>query len=166
MNSISGGIGIQDGILKYWYDNQLLIDYSNVVMRTANFPDMKFNQFLIAPYIGDGSPIDQTMWVDELTVASSRPLIKSIENENNSKIILNINPFNILNITNPTDKNCSIVLYDLLGNKISDVYSGKMNVGNFSFDLNNKISEIANGVYLIIFKSENECISKRFFHFK
>jgi len=33
---------------------------------------MRFNQFIIAPYIGDGSPVDQTMWVDNLTVATSR----------------------------------------------------------------------------------------------
>jgi len=28
---------------------------------------------MIAPYIGDGSPVDQTMWVDDLTVAAERP---------------------------------------------------------------------------------------------
>ena len=33
---------------------------------------MRLNQFLIAPYIGDGSPVAQTMWVDNLTVATDR----------------------------------------------------------------------------------------------
>ena len=34
---------------------------------------MQFNQFLLTPYIGDGSPVDQYMWVDDLVVATSRP---------------------------------------------------------------------------------------------
>lgn len=42
-------------------------------MRTAQHPNMKFDQFLIAPWIGDGSPVDQTMWVDNLTVETTRP---------------------------------------------------------------------------------------------
>ena len=41
-------------------------------MRTGENPDMKFNQFLIAPYIGDGSPVEQTMWIDNLTVSTHR----------------------------------------------------------------------------------------------
>lgn len=28
---------------------------------------MKFNQMVIAPWIGDGSPIAQTFWVDDIT---------------------------------------------------------------------------------------------------
>ena len=72
LNSISGGIGIADGIVRYWYDGQPLIDHSDVVLRTGQHPSMRFNQFIIAPWIGDGSPVDQTMWVDDLTVATSR----------------------------------------------------------------------------------------------
>jgi hypothetical protein len=34
---------------------------------------MKFNQFLLAPHIGDGSPVDQAFWIDELQVATGRP---------------------------------------------------------------------------------------------
>jgi hypothetical protein len=49
-----------------------LIDHSNVIMRTGAHPTMAFNQFLIAPYIGDGSPVDQTIWFDRLTVATKR----------------------------------------------------------------------------------------------
>jgi hypothetical protein len=36
-------------------------------------PTIKFRQFAIAPYIGDRSPVDQTMWVDDLTLATGRP---------------------------------------------------------------------------------------------
>jgi hypothetical protein len=73
LNSISGGKGVKDGVLKYWYDGSLVLDYNNVVLRTGVYPDMKFNQFIIAPWIGDGSPVDQTFWIDDLTVATERP---------------------------------------------------------------------------------------------
>jgi hypothetical protein len=73
LNSIFEGKGIADGIMRYWYDDQLIIDHDDVVLRTGQYPDMKFNQFMIAPWIGDGSPVDQTVWVDNLTVATSRP---------------------------------------------------------------------------------------------
>jgi len=73
LNSIANGKGAADGIIRYWYDGQLIIERTNIIMRTAQYPNMKFNQFLIAPWIGDGSPVDQTMWVDDLTVGTSRP---------------------------------------------------------------------------------------------
>ncbi|MCX7737162.1 MAG: hypothetical protein N2319_10670 [Candidatus Kapabacteria bacterium] len=79
LNSILDGIGINDGILKYWFDGELILDYNNVTLRTGKHPDMKFNQFLLAPYIGDGSPIDQTMWIDNLTI-STKPIISSVKN--------------------------------------------------------------------------------------
>lgn len=75
MNSVSAGRGVTDGIVRYWYDGQILIDHDNVIFRTAQYPNMRFNQFLIAPYIGDGSPIDQSMWVDDLTVSNSQPVV-------------------------------------------------------------------------------------------
>ena len=40
---------------------------------SRHLPAMKFNQLLVAPYIGDGSPVDQTMWVDDLRVGTDRP---------------------------------------------------------------------------------------------
>jgi hypothetical protein len=72
LNSIWNGRGVADGVVKYWYDNRLVIDHSDVTMRTARHPDMKFNQFILGPWIGDGSPLDQTFWVDNLTVATGR----------------------------------------------------------------------------------------------
>ena len=72
LNSVVNGKGLPDGVIKYWFDGQLIIDHSDVTLRTGQYPDMKFNQFMIAPWIGDGSPIDQTFWVDDLIVASSR----------------------------------------------------------------------------------------------
>jgi hypothetical protein len=34
---------------------------------------MAFNQFMAAPYIGDGSPVSQSFWVDNLLIATGRP---------------------------------------------------------------------------------------------
>src|SRR5256712_173219 len=42
------------------------------MLRTGAHPNMKFKQLIVAPYIGDGSPVDQTMWVDNLTVGTGR----------------------------------------------------------------------------------------------
>ena len=73
LNSIQSSRGVADGIVRYWFDGQLVIEHTNVLLRTGAHPNMKFNQLAVAPYIGSGSPVDQTMWVDDLTVASARP---------------------------------------------------------------------------------------------
>ncbi|MDZ4864536.1 MAG: hypothetical protein SGJ01_13960 [Gemmatimonadota bacterium] len=70
LNSIQGGVGVADGIAQYWFDGQLIIDHHNVLLRTGQYPSMQFTQFLIAPYIGVGSPVAQTMWVDDLVIAT------------------------------------------------------------------------------------------------
>lgn len=68
LNSISAGKAVSDGVIRYWYDGNLVIDHTNVVFRTAQNSDMMFNQLIIAPWIGDGSPVDQTFWIDNLTL--------------------------------------------------------------------------------------------------
>jgi hypothetical protein len=72
LNSVVGGIGQADGVMQYWFNDALVIDRHDILLRTGARPTIHFHQFLIAPYIGDGSPVDQTMWVDNLTVATSR----------------------------------------------------------------------------------------------
>lgn len=62
-----------DGIVRAWFDGKLVIDHTNVVLRSTDFPTMKFNQFLLLPYFGPGLlPHEQTLWIDELTVSSKR----------------------------------------------------------------------------------------------
>jgi hypothetical protein len=73
MNSIVGGKGVNDGVVQYWFDGQLVIDHHDVLLRTAANAAMQFNQLVIAPYIGDGSPVTQSLWIDSLTVATGRP---------------------------------------------------------------------------------------------
>jgi hypothetical protein len=73
LNSIQNGKGQPDGIARYWVDGRLVVDQSSVIFRTGAHPTMKFNQFLMAPYIGDGSPVAQSMWIDDMSLWTSRP---------------------------------------------------------------------------------------------
>ena len=73
INSIVGGIGQADGVAQYWFNGTLVIDRHDILFRTGARSSINFHQFLIAPYIGDGSPVDQYMWVDDLIVATAKP---------------------------------------------------------------------------------------------
>lgn len=69
LNTIENGIGIPNGKIRYWYDKEMVITSDSILFRTAIHPDMKFNQLFYGPYIGVGSPVDQTWWIDDLTLA-------------------------------------------------------------------------------------------------
>lgn len=63
-----------DGIVRGWFDGKLVIEQTDVVLRSTDFPQMKFNQFLLTPYFGQGLlPHAQTLWIDELSVGTQRP---------------------------------------------------------------------------------------------
>jgi len=74
LNTFSGSVGNNDGIVRYWLDGVLQVEATDVMMRdgSAN-TDMLINQFAIPPYIGSGSPVAQTMWIDELTIGTENP---------------------------------------------------------------------------------------------
>ena len=72
MNTVVNGVGQADGVLQYWFNGTLVIDRHDILFRTGQHPNIQFQQFLIAPYIGDGSPVDQSMWIDNLRVATAR----------------------------------------------------------------------------------------------
>ena len=62
-----------DGIVRGWFDGKKVIDHKDVILRSTDFPDMMFNQFLMAPYFGPGllnNP--QKLWIDELVVGTER----------------------------------------------------------------------------------------------
>src|SRR5207253_6574328 len=61
------------GVVQYWFNGHLIIDRHDVLFRTGARSDLQFAQCIIGPYIGRGSAVDQTMWVDNLIVASQRP---------------------------------------------------------------------------------------------
>lgn len=63
----------RDGIVRGWFDGKLVIEHTDVVLRSTDFPNMKFNQFLMAPYFGPGLlPHAQKLWIDELAVGTNR----------------------------------------------------------------------------------------------
>jgi hypothetical protein len=70
LNSVRDGVGQRDGVLQYWYDDELILDHHDVLFRTGQHPDMKLNQFLMTPYYGPGVPHEQTIWIDDLTIST------------------------------------------------------------------------------------------------
>jgi hypothetical protein len=63
----------RDGIVRGWLDGKLVVEATDVVLRSTDFPNMKFNQFLMAPYFGPGLlPHPQKLWIDELAVGTER----------------------------------------------------------------------------------------------
>lgn len=62
-----------DGIVRGWVDGKLVIEHTDVILRSTDFPKMKFNQFLMAPYFGPGLlPHAQKLWIDEMVVSTQR----------------------------------------------------------------------------------------------
>jgi hypothetical protein len=97
MNTIEAGVGIPNGKIRYWYDGQILISSDSILFKTDANPDMKFNQLFYGPYIGVGSPVEQTWWVDDLTIADGIPTTGTHKTETNPDWV-NIYP-------NPNDGN-------------------------------------------------------------
>ena len=63
----------KDGIVRGWFDGELVVEDTGVILRSTDFPGMKFNQFLMAPYFGPGLlPHAQKLWIDELAVGTKR----------------------------------------------------------------------------------------------
>ena len=73
MNSIQGGKGVPDGKIRWVQDGKVLISSDKILLRTNAHATLKLNQFAMLPYIGDGSPVAQKFWIDDLTVATARP---------------------------------------------------------------------------------------------
>lgn len=73
MNTASGGVAQANGIARMWLDDVLIVDRTTVVYRTGQNANMRWKQFNISPYIGNGSPVDQTIWIDDLTVTTQAP---------------------------------------------------------------------------------------------
>lgn len=85
LNTIANNIGQADGIIQYWYDNVLVLDVGNAMMRTGANPTIKFNEIMIGPYIGAGTSQTQKFWIDGLSITGSNS--GSIAAPTNLKII-------------------------------------------------------------------------------
>jgi hypothetical protein len=72
LNTVVNGIGQADGVMQYWFNGTLILDRHDILFRTGAHATLQFNQFIIAPYIGDGSPVDQSMFIDNLKVGTGR----------------------------------------------------------------------------------------------
>ena len=72
LNTVVNGIGQANGVMQYWFNGTLVIDRHDILFRTGAHPTLQLNQLIIAPYIGDGSPADQSMWLDNLRIATGR----------------------------------------------------------------------------------------------
>ena len=68
LNSIRNGKAVADGVIQYWQDGELIMDYHDVMFRTARHPDMLINQFQMLPYIGPGARADQKVWIDDILI--------------------------------------------------------------------------------------------------
>ena len=78
LNSVVGGIGQQDGVIQQTVDGVTTMDHRGVVIRTGQFPDMKFDQLLVAPFIGNGAPATQSVWYDDLTIRTNPPSMVAV----------------------------------------------------------------------------------------
>jgi hypothetical protein len=140
MNSIVGGIGITDGEMDYWLDGQLILHYDSILFRTGANANLRFNQLLIGAYIGVGSPIDQSFWIDDLTM-STQPIINNVEQLYLPELFsINQNPIQDqleLKIT----KQFNIKLFNVIGENILRRYVTE------STSIN--ISDLQNGIYFI-----------------
>lgn len=159
LNTITNGIGIADGMAQYWFDGEQLIDARNMMFRTAANPTMMFNQLLIAPYIGDGSPVEQTMWVDDLTVADAR-ITTAVHEQKEENNFLRISP-------NPTDESLiiysdnlqdiqEIIITDILGNKAAEIMPG-FSPASVVIPTN----KLLNGVYILRLKFKSAMYTQR-----
>lgn len=62
-----------DGKVRAYFDDKEVVDRSDVILRSIDFPNMKFNQFLLTPYFGPGLlPHAQKLWIDELVISKER----------------------------------------------------------------------------------------------
>jgi hypothetical protein len=62
-----------DGVIRGWFDGKLVVEHTDILFRTTDFPKMKWNQFLLTPYFGPGLlPHAQALWIDELVVGTER----------------------------------------------------------------------------------------------
>jgi hypothetical protein len=67
-NTYTSGVGNFDGIMKLWVNSQLAIDSTGVLFSAGSYEGSTWDKVILGPWIGDGSPLTQTMWLDELSI--------------------------------------------------------------------------------------------------
>lgn len=69
LNGIVGGRAVADGRIACQVDGRTVLDRSDVLLRTAEHPAMRFNQMIIGPWM-EAAPAALTFWIDDLTVTA------------------------------------------------------------------------------------------------
>lgn len=72
-NTFGGGVANFDGTMQMWINDELAIDKSTVLYATNYYNTTQWDKIILAPWIGDGSPIAQSMWLDEFKIYDSLP---------------------------------------------------------------------------------------------
>ncbi len=154
LNSIAQGIGFADGKIRYWYDGHLLITSDSILFRTGDHPDMKFNQLFYGGYIGVGSPIDQTWWVDDLVLADGI-INTSTNTPHSSNIVARIYP-------NPTSGTFYLKIEtDITSSEdyLLEIYTGagqKIYQQKLDQSINEISSSLNSGFYYLMIKKQKE----------
>jgi len=160
LNDIVNGKGVANGIVRYWLDGDVLIDAPDVMLRTGQHTAMAFNQFLMAPYIGDGSPVEQIMWVDNLMIATDR-LMTPVENipiaHPNSMPSLTVfpNPFSDHFTVHPfpTERSLAFKVYDIFGKEVTNQFTKEENFLTEGSTLYLR-SPLPEGIYLLRYQTK------------
>lgn len=92
MNTVTGGKGNTDGIMQEWIDGTQVMNFSNMIYHTGQYPTMKWRQFVVAPYIGDGAPVAETFYIDNLNLWDDLP---------NSSSFSSVKGVAVKSVTNP-----------------------------------------------------------------
>lgn len=71
MNTVTGSTPNADGIMRMWVDGVQVVNITNAYFLSGQNPARAFDKLILAPYMGDGSPKAQDLWIDNLTIATS-----------------------------------------------------------------------------------------------
>ncbi len=65
-NTFTNGVANFDGIMKLWVNDTLALNKTSVLYASGANVGAVWDKLALAPWIGDGSPVTQAMWLDEL----------------------------------------------------------------------------------------------------
>jgi hypothetical protein len=72
------------------------------------------------------------------------------------------NPFNpktVISFSIPKESNISLIVYDILGNRVADIFEGKMEQGNHEVSWN--AANFSSGIYFYTLKTEEITLTKK-----
>lgn len=73
MNGFESGKGVPNGKIRWLSDGAPIVCSDHVLFRTGDHTAMEFSQLIALLYMGGGPAESQTLWLDDLVVATARP---------------------------------------------------------------------------------------------